>query len=144
MKVRKVFLTRVESFSAAHRLNSSYLTPQENDMLYGKCNNANGHGHNYRVEVRISGPIDSMSGMIMNVADLKLLMKEAILDVLDHKHIDQDVEHFKSTGTPSTAENIASFIYDQMEDQLPQSVQLESVKLHETDKNIVEICRQDE
>lgn len=136
---KKAFLTRVESFSAAHRLHASKLSPEENLMLYGKCNNANGHGHNYRVEVTISGEIDSLTGMIMNISDLKLLMKEVISDTLDHKHIDLDVPHFRDQEIPSTAENIASYIFDQMEKNLPESVALESVKLHETDKNVVEI-----
>ena len=138
---KKAFLTRMESFSAAHRLNSSKLSVEENQMLYGKCNNANGHGHNYKVEVRVSGEIDSITGMIMNISDLKMLMQEAIMDVLDHKHIDLDVAHFQASNIPSTAENIADYIFDQMDKNLPANITLESVKLHETDKNVVEIIR---
>lgn len=110
-------------------------------MLYGKCNNVNGHGHNYKVEVKVSGEIDSISGMLVNLSDLKLLMKEAILDRLDHKNIDLDVPHFKSTGITSTAENIASYIFDEMEKVLPPAVRLEAVTLSETDKNIATIVR---
>ena len=139
----KVLLTRVERFSSAHRLHSVRLSTEENALLYGKCNGVNGHGHNYKVAVTVSGAIDSLSGMVMNVSDLALLVREAAIDPLDHKHIDKDVSHFRDSGLPSTAENIAAFIYERMRTSLPSHVTLESVRLHETDKNVVEIRRQD-
>lgn len=141
MSKKKGYLSRIESFSAAHWLNSKRLSREENQMLYGKCNNPNGHGHNYKVEVRVSGEIDSITGMIMNISDLKPLMKESIHDLLDHKHIDLDVPYFRDSDIPSTAENIANFIFDQLDNKLPANVTLESVTLHETDKNVAQIVR---
>lgn len=141
MSKKKAVLSRIESFSAAHRLHSKRLSPEENQMLYGKCNNANGHGHNYKVEVRVTGEIDSITGMVMNISDLKVLMKELIHDQMDHKHIDLDVPHFRDSDIPSTAENIADYIFDQLDKNLPSNVTLDSVILHETDKNVVQVMR---
>lgn len=134
-------MTRIESFSAAHRLHSHVLTDQENVNLYGKCNNANGHGHNYRVEVTVTGVVDETTGMIINISDLKIILQERVLNQLDHKNIDLDIDYFSKTKKPSTAENIALFIFDQVSQSLPPSIDLESVKLHETDKNVVQVTR---
>lgn len=87
---------RRESFSAAHRLHSPHLSEAENQQVYGKCNNPNGHGHNYRVEVWVEGPIDERTGMVMNLVDLNDLLKCTVIDILDHKHLDKDVEWFST------------------------------------------------
>ncbi|GAU95632.1 hypothetical protein RvY_07219-1 [Ramazzottius varieornatus] len=129
-----VYLTRVESFSASHRLHSLHLSDKENKDIFGKCNNPNGHGHNYKVEVTVQGSIDPRTGMAINITDLKRVMQVAIMDCLDHKNLDQDVPYF---GTAvSTAENICVFIWSQILPQLPETVRLHEVRLHETDKNI--------
>lgn len=86
----KISITRVESFSASHRLNSSLLSPEENRQIFGKCNNPNGHGHNYKLEVSIEGHVNPLSGMIINLTDLKDLIKVAVLDVFDHTNLDLD------------------------------------------------------
>lgn len=83
-------VTRLETFSAAHRLHSPHLTPQQNSILYGKCNNLNGHGHNYKLEVTVTGEVDPSTGMIMNVTELKEIIKIRVLDVFDHTHLDLD------------------------------------------------------
>ncbi|KAF0506086.1 6-pyruvoyl tetrahydrobiopterin synthase [Gigaspora margarita] len=88
------YLRRKETFSAAHRLHSPHLTEEENKELYGKCNNPNGHGHNYTVEITIRGEVDPHTGMVMNLTDLKKCMGVAILDELDHKNLDLDVPYF--------------------------------------------------
>lgn len=94
----KISITRIESFSASHRLNSSHLSPEENRQIFGKCNNVNGHGHNYKLEVSIEGKIDPVTGMIINLTDLKDIIKVAVLDVFDHTHLDLDhPEHFSYT-----------------------------------------------
>lgn len=95
----------------------------------------NGHGHNYTVEVAIRGPVDRKTGMVMNLADLKQIMTEVVMKPLDHKNIDKDVPHFKNI--PSTAENIAVFIWDALFEHLPEPKLLFEVKLWETDKNCV-------
>ena len=86
----KISITRVESFSASHRLNSPQLSPQENLQIFGKCNNPNGHGHNYKLEVSVEGSVDPVTGMIINLSDLKDLIKMAVIDVFDHTHLDLD------------------------------------------------------
>lgn len=101
------FISRKESFSAAHRLNSKLFSEEENKGLYGKCNHINGHGHNYEVEVVIKGPIDPHSGMIINISDLKSQMKKC-LNTLDHKNLDLDIPFFQNN--PSTCENVFSFL----------------------------------
>ena len=86
-----VKLTRIESFSAAHRLNSAaILDPLENARIYGKCNNPNGHGHNYKLEVTVEGKVDPFTGMIINMTELKEIIKVKVLDLFDHTHLDLD------------------------------------------------------
>jgi 6-pyruvoyltetrahydropterin/6-carboxytetrahydropterin synthase len=132
----RVYLTRRESFSAAHRLHSPHLTNEENALSYGKCNRAAGHGHNYVVEVTLAGEPDARTGMVMNIADLKIIVQN-VLDALDHHNIDVDVEWFRE-GRPSTAENIAVYLYNQIKVGLGSlSHLMYEVKLWETEKNIV-------
>ena len=85
-----ITLTRIEHFSAAHRLNSESLSLQENSQIYGKCNNLNGHGHNYRLEVSVTGTIDQRTGMVVDLKWLKDLIDEGVLQVFDHTHLDLD------------------------------------------------------
>eukprot|EP00043_Microstomoeca_roanoka_P018522 m.199541 g.199541 ORF g.199541 m.199541 type:complete len:154 (+) comp16846_c1_seq4:1030-1491(+) len=128
------YITRVESFSACHRLHSPALTDEENQAVFGKCNNPNGHGHNYRVEVTLRGSVDPDTGMVINLVDLKKYMHTAIMETLDHKHLDLDVPYFKDVV--STTENVAVFIWKEMQRLLPTGL-LHEVKVNETDKNIV-------
>ena len=132
-----VYLTRRETFSACHRLHSKTLTDEENRQLFGKCNNPNGHGHNYTIEVTVKGRLQPETGMVMNIADLKVVMGQGIMDALDHKNIDLDVPWFLDNAVVSTAENIAVFAWRQLLPLLPKSVTLHKVKLWETEKNIV-------
>ncbi|KAM6044929.1 6-pyruvoyl tetrahydrobiopterin synthase isoform 1-T2 [Theristicus caerulescens] len=87
-------LSRSVCFSACHRLHSKSLSDEENLKLFGKCNNPNGHGHNYKVIVTVRGEIDPVSGMVINLTDLKEYMQEAIMEPLDHKNLDKDVPYF--------------------------------------------------
>jgi 6-pyruvoyltetrahydropterin/6-carboxytetrahydropterin synthase len=114
---------------------SVHLSDEENKEVFGKCNHINGHGHNYTVEVSLKGPVDRRTGMVMNLTELKVIMDDAIMKPLDHKNIDKDVLYFKSV--PSTAENIAIFIFDSIQERLARPELLFEVKLYETDKNIV-------
>uniref|UniRef100_A0A3Q3R631 6-pyruvoyl tetrahydrobiopterin synthase n=1 Tax=Monopterus albus TaxID=43700 RepID=A0A3Q3R631_MONAL len=90
------YITRVQSFSACHRLHSLHLSDGENEKVYGKCNNPYGHGHNYKVEVTVRGKIDRITGMVMNLTDLKRCIEEVIMVPLDHKNLDKDVPYFAS------------------------------------------------
>ncbi|XP_018616995.1 6-pyruvoyl tetrahydrobiopterin synthase isoform X1 [Scleropages formosus] len=133
-KERTGYITRVQSFSACHRLHSKSLSEEENKEVYGKCNNPNGHGHNYKVEVTVRGKIDPITGMVMNLTDLKRHIEEAIMIPLDHKNLDKDVPHFENVA--STTENLAVFIWDSLAKLLPPNL-LYEIKIHETEKNIV-------
>ncbi|XP_030257074.1 6-pyruvoyl tetrahydrobiopterin synthase [Sparus aurata] len=128
------YITRVQSFSACHRLHSIHLSDEENKRVYGKCNNPNGHGHNYKVEVTVRGKIDRLTGMVMNLTDLKKYIEDVIMTPLDHKNLDKDVPYFASVV--STTENVAVYIWDNMVKVLPTNL-LYEIKIHETDKNIV-------
>ncbi|EDO42759.1 predicted protein [Nematostella vectensis] len=127
-----VYITRSETFSACHRLHSTKLTDQQNIELFGKCNNKNGHGHNYKVEVTVASTVDEDTGMVMNLVALKGKIEE-VLSELDHKNLDLDVEYFQTVV--STAENIAVYIYNQLNRGLPDGI-LYEVRVHETDKNV--------
>lgn len=130
----KAYITRRMSFSAGHRLHNDALTPEENNRLYGKCNNPNGHGHNFTVEVTVAGEIDPRTGMVFNLRDLKKVMAEVIEKGLDHKNLNLDVPAFK-TVIP-TAENIAVVLWGQLAQLLPAGV-LHEVRLIETENNFV-------
>ncbi|NXP82669.1 PTPS synthase, partial [Ramphastos sulfuratus] len=129
-------LSRTVTFSACHRLHSKSLSDEENLKLFGKCNNPNGHGHNYKGK-RLSAlltQIDPVSGMVINLTDLKEYMQEAIMEPLDHKNLDQDVPYFAEVV--STTENVAVFIWENLKKLLPVGI-LYKVTVHETEQNIV-------
>ncbi|XP_012280556.1 6-pyruvoyl tetrahydrobiopterin synthase [Orussus abietinus] len=135
MALPVVYLTRKESISACHRLHSDALSDTENLNLYGKCNNLWGHGHNYTVEVTVRGPVNPVTGMVMNISDLKIYMKNVLGDRLDHKNLDKDVLHFKSIV--STTENLAIYVFNELKLQMPNPDLLYEVKIYETEKNVV-------
>ncbi|XP_060643530.1 6-pyruvoyl tetrahydrobiopterin synthase-like [Anolis sagrei] len=129
---KMTFLSRTETFAAAHRLQSKSLNDAENRKLFGKCNQS--HGHNYKVTVTICGKIDPISGMFMNIYKLQEYMQEAIMEPLDHKNLDQDVDFFASV--PSTTENLAVYIWNNLEKILPLGC-LYKVKVYESEKNFI-------
>ncbi|XP_031847144.1 6-pyruvoyl tetrahydrobiopterin synthase purple isoform X2 [Nomia melanderi] len=129
------YLTRKETISSCHRLHSDNLSEEENKNVYGKCNNYWGHGHNYTVEVTVRGPVDSVTGMVMNLSDLKSYMKTILMEQLDHKNLDKDVLYFKDVV--STTENVAIYIFNELKNLMPNPKLLYEVKIYETDKNIV-------
>uniref|UniRef100_A0A3P9B7Z8 6-pyruvoyl tetrahydrobiopterin synthase n=1 Tax=Maylandia zebra TaxID=106582 RepID=A0A3P9B7Z8_9CICH len=132
------YISRIESFSTCHRLHSIHLSDEENKEVYGKCNNPNGHGHNYKGLNKcvfcICFQIDAKTGMVMNLTDLKKCIEEVIMIPLDHKNLDKDVPYF--TTVVSTTENVAVYIWDNMVKVLPPGL-LYEIKIHETDKNVV-------
>jgi len=129
------YLTRRGQYSASHRLYTDQLSVEVNYQIYSKCANANGHGHNYYIEVTMRGPVDSVTGMVMNMNDLKEAMQKAIIEPLDHKFIDKDVPYFY--GVISTSENVAIFAWNEIKKVLAKPELLFEVKLWETEKNIV-------
>ena len=126
-----VELTEQFEFSAAHRLHCGDLGEEENQRLFGKCNNPEGHGHNYVVEVTVSASVDSDRGQVLPLHDFESIVDRVVIDRLDHKHLNRDVEHFASVN-PSV-ENIAKAIYQWLDGQFG-SAKLEQVKVFETPK----------
>ncbi|KAM3830755.1 6-pyruvoyl tetrahydrobiopterin synthase isoform 2-T2 [Vipera latastei] len=94
LPARRARVSRRAAFSASHRLHSPSLSDEENRKLFGKCNNPNGHGHNYKVEVTVQGEINPLTGMVINLTDLNAYIEEAIMEPLDHKNLDKDVPYF--------------------------------------------------
>ena len=125
MRRAVVEITRREEFSASHRLHNPALSAEENRRLYGICNNPNGHGHNYEVEVTVRGEVPARTGMVMNLTDLMRILRERVLPRVDHKHLNLDVP-FLAEVNP-TAENVAIALWHQIE---PEVRPYEGCRLH--------------
>ena len=130
----RVELTRRYSFCAAHRLHSPALSEEENWRIYGKCNNPFGHGHNYVLEVTVTGPVDAATGMIANLADLDSFVACEVLEVFDHKNLNEEVHAFREQ-VPTT-ENLCMEIYRRLRG-FPHA-RLARVRLEETSLNSFE------
>lgn len=130
----RVELGRRYHFSASHRLHNGKLTDEENDHVYGKCNNPYGHGHNYAVEVRFSGAIDAATGMIANLSDLDAYVNERVIEPFDHRSLQDEVPAFRET-VPTT-ENLCIEIFQRLK-SFPVA-KLESVRVEETSNNSFE------
>jgi 6-pyruvoyltetrahydropterin/6-carboxytetrahydropterin synthase len=136
---KKMTLTRTYEFAASHRLNASGLTHEENLKLFGKCNNLNGHGHNYVLEVTVGGVPGADSGMLVDLVALDSAVNAAVVDRYDHKNLDQDVPEL--SGQNTTSEIVALTIFRQLDGKLPAT--LERVRLWETARNMFEVTRSD-
>jgi 6-pyruvoyltetrahydropterin/6-carboxytetrahydropterin synthase len=130
----KIELGRRYRFAASHRLHNPALGAEENSRLYGKCNNPYGHGHNYTVEVLVSGKVDPSTGMIANLTDLDGFVEREILEPFDHKSLNEDVAAFR--GTVPTTENLCIEIFRRLK-AFPEA-QLERVRVQETSNNSFE------
>jgi 6-pyruvoyltetrahydropterin/6-carboxytetrahydropterin synthase len=130
----KIELGRRYHFSASHRLHSEHLSEEENYRVFGKCNNPFGHGHNYVLEVSVSGKVDPTTGMIADLADLDGFVERAVLQVFDHKSLNEDVAAFQEK-VPTT-ENLCIDIYARLK-SFPHA-QLERVRIEETRNNSFE------
>jgi 6-pyruvoyltetrahydropterin/6-carboxytetrahydropterin synthase len=130
----KLELGRRYRFSASHRLHSAHLSEEENYRVFGKCNNPYGHGHNYTVEVALSGEVDPATGMIANLADLDAFVERHLLEDFDHKSLNEDVPAFRDT-VPTT-ENLCIEIFQRLK-SFPRA-RLERVRVEETGKNSFE------
>lgn len=134
-----MYLTRKEKFSASHRLNTRIADEFENIRIFGKRNNINGYGHNYTVKVTVHGHVNVDSGMLMNLTDLDLLMQECIMEKLDHKNLDLDVDFFRDRSVVTTCENVCQYIWNQLVDRMPAGVRLFSIRLKENNLDSAEI-----
>jgi 6-pyruvoyltetrahydropterin/6-carboxytetrahydropterin synthase len=136
----KLHLWRRYGFSASHRLHNPQLGEEENRRLYGKCNNPYGHGHNYFVEVAVSGPVDAATGMIANLADLDGFVEREVIEPFDHKYLNEEVTDFRK-NIPTT-ENICIEIFNRLS-KFPHA-RLERVRVEETGLNSFEYAGEPE
>jgi len=130
----KIELGRRYRFAASHRLHSEKLNEEENCRIYGKCNNPYGHGHNYTLEVRVSGPVDPATGMIANLADLDAFVNREVVEAFDHKSFNEDMAEFREQ-VPTT-ENVCIEIFRRLK-AFPKA-RLERVRVEETSNNAFE------
>ncbi|MEO9022903.1 MAG: 6-carboxytetrahydropterin synthase [Ginsengibacter sp.] len=131
-----IFLTRIEHFNAAHKLFNPDWDKEKNELIFGKCANENWHGHNYELHITVKGEVTADTGFVMDSKRLSLLIKQFVLEELDHKNLNLDVEFLKDRMC--STENVAIAIWQQLSSKLPQKVQLHSVKLYETPRIYVE------
>ena len=123
---------RKSHFNAAHRLYRPDWDGQKNNDVFGKCNNPNFHGHNYELEVGVTGEVDQVTGYLIDIKKLKTIMKEEVEDYLDHKNLNLDIPEFKDINP--TMENIAILIWNKLRDKLEDDFKI-SVTLYETPRN---------
>jgi len=130
----RVELTRRYALAAAHRLHSRRLTDAENKRIYGKCDNPYGHGHNYIVEVTVTGPVDGATGMIANLSELDAYVAREVVEPFDHKYLNKDVEAFRDC-VPTT-ENFCREVFERLK-HFP-GARLVRIRLEETGRNSFE------
>ena len=133
--VKRVSVYRKEHFNAAHRLHNPLWDDATNASIFGKCNNANFHGHNYELIVKLTGEVDASTGYVFDMKLLSDLIKENVLDRFDHKNLNLDTIEFNALN-PS-AENIVIVIYNILRAKIDVKYDLQ-IRLFETERNIVE------
>lgn len=131
-----VYLTRVEHFNAAHKLYNPAWSPEKNEAVFGKCANENWHGHNYELYVTVKGKPDKDTGFVMDVKVLSELIKEKVIEKVDHRNLNMDVDFLN--GQFCSTENLAIGIWQQLQPHLPVNVSLHCIKLYETPRIYVE------
>lgn len=137
-----IFVTRRAHFNAAHRLHNPDKSDEWNRKTFGKCNYPNWHGHNYVIEVTVAGEPDPETGFVIDLGDLKEIIRQKILEPCDHRNLNLDVDFLQ--GIMPTTENIARVFYEQLrfdvEEACANGGKLYKVKLYETERNIAEYC----
>ena len=131
-----VYLTRIEHFNAAHKLYNPAWDKEKNESIFGKCANENWHGHNYELHVTIKGEISPDTGFLFDVKKLSLLITEFVLEKVDHKNLNMDVDFLK--GKMCSTENLVMGIWHELQPHLPAEVKLQCIKLYETPRIFVE------
>ncbi len=134
--MQEVFLTRRERFSGAHKLYVSHWSKEQNEEMFGKCANANFHGHNYELFVTVAGQPDPVTGFVINATDLKSIIHEYVIDHLDHANLNLDIDWFQNDLQPTT-ENLIIAIWDRLEAHL-KGCRLHKLRLVETENISVE------
>ncbi|MFB3812700.1 MAG: 6-carboxytetrahydropterin synthase [Terriglobales bacterium] len=130
----KAYLTKRYWFSASHRLHNEALSDEENRRLYGKCNSPYGHGHNYALEVTVSGPVDPRTGMICDLAELDSAVERSVLARFDHENLNTLAEF---RACVPTSENLVAEIFQLLQHSF-RAGRLEKVRLEETSQNFFE------
>lgn len=131
-----VFLTRIEHFNAAHKLYNPSWDKEKNEAVFGKCANENWHGHNYELHVTVKGEVSGDTGFVIDVKQLSILIRQFVLEELDHKNLNLDVGFLKNKMC--STENLSVAIWNQLVSRLPENVQLHCIKLYETPRIFVE------
>jgi len=130
----KAYLTRRYRFAASHRLHCNAMSAQENQAVYGKCNNPYGHGHNYALEVTVGGPVDATTGMVCNLADLDAFVNENILERFGHENLNR-LEEF--AAVVPTTENLCMVLYKILEEGFGHA-RVQRIRMEETMLNSFE------
>ena len=132
-----IYITRRERFNAAHRLFKPRYSDEKNLEVFGKCSNPNWHGHNYELFVTVSGEIDSETGFLINLKELSKLIREKIIEKIDHKNINLEVAFMK--GRMASTENLAVAIWEELEKPIQElGSKLHCIKVYESENNYVE------
>ncbi|MFH1118774.1 MAG: 6-carboxytetrahydropterin synthase [Bacteroidota bacterium] len=132
-----IYITRKEHFNAAHRLYRADFSDEKNLEIFGKCSNPNWHGHNYELFVTIKGEVDPETGFLINLKDLGTMINERVIERLDHKNVNLEVDFM--AGKLASSENLAIAIWNQLEEPINAAgAKLHCVKLFETERNFVE------
>ncbi|MFC2086946.1 6-pyruvoyl tetrahydropterin synthase family protein [Bacteroidota bacterium] len=132
-----IFVTRRERFNAAHRLYRDEYSEEKNYEIFGKCSNPNWHGHNYNLFVTVKGEVDRETGFLINLKELSNLIKRKIIDKLDHKNINLEVDFMKDKM--ASTENLAISIWQELNSDVQElGCNLHCIKLEETENNYVE------
>ncbi|MBL0357990.1 MAG: 6-carboxytetrahydropterin synthase [Chitinophagaceae bacterium] len=131
-----VYITRIEHFNAAHKLYNPAWSREQNDAVFGKCANDNWHGHNFELHVTIKGTPNPDTGFVYDVKRLSVIVQEHVIEKLDHKNLNMDVDFM--AGKLCSIENLVISIWQQLVPHLPQGVQLHRLKLTETPRIFVE------
>jgi 6-pyruvoyltetrahydropterin/6-carboxytetrahydropterin synthase len=131
-----VYITRIEHFNAAHKLYNPGWSKEKNEEVFGKCANENWHGHNFELHISIKGIPDPETGFVFDVKKLSIIVKEQVIEKLDHKNLNEDVEFMK--GKMCSIENLVMAIWEQLIPHLPTGIQLHSLKLYETPRIFTE------
>lgn len=125
-----IYLTRRADFSASHYYHNPAFSPEENQRVFGKCCNLNGHGHNYTLEVTVKGEVDATTGFVVDLKDLKLLIEREVTDAMDHRHLNKEVPEFQSQNP--TTENLAIVIWNRIHPKL-KVAKLHRVRVYESE-----------
>ena len=130
----RISVFRKEHFNAAHRLHNPAWSDERNQQIFGKCNNPFYHGHNYEMVVEVTGEIDPETGFVIDTKELSDLIKEFVLDVFDHRNLNEEIKEFQSLNP--TAENIAIVIWNILRHKIDRKLDL-VITLYETERNFV-------